>query len=291
MDLTDIEGGDIFVTATQLDAGARFPTGHGRIRHYSRDWTLKREIDTGAYGLISALVFDRTGTLHALDPQARRIDHYGPTQMAALPVRGYGSMIALADGHYLLGEHMVGKTPGFEGDGKVYLVDGAGNVHATFDTETNGGVSGFLGVTHIALGPDGKKLYHVSETGAHVYAHDIATKQRLGAIYTRTDPPPMVFDVAALTDGDLLVATGGGVRRLDAARKPSRDYALPAGRGWSVVILREDGNSFWALDFFGGQLAIVDIASGEVRLHKQLGLEKSLAGLAEVPTDWKGTGR
>lgn len=288
MDLADIAPGDIFVTATQLDPAARFPTGHGRIRHFDRDWRIKRDIETGAYGLISALVFDASGTLHALDPQARRIDHYGPLQMPALQARGYGSMIALSDGHYLLGEHLIGRTPGFEGEGKVYLIDGAGNVHATFDTETNGGVSGFLGVTHITLGPDGKTLYHVSETGAHIYAYDIAAKARIGTVYTRSDPPPMVFDVAALPDGDLLVATGGGVRRLDKDRKTLRDYALPAGRGWSVVILREGGASFWALDFFGGQLAIVDSASGEVRLHKQLGLEKALAGLAEVPADWKG---
>jgi hypothetical protein len=291
MDLTDVEPGDIFVTATQLDPAARFPTGHGRIRHYDRNWRVKRDIDTGAYGLISALVFDRTGTLHALDPQARRIDHFGPQTMAALPTRAYGSMIELRDGHFLLGEHMIGKTPGFEGEGKTYLVDGAGNVHATFDTETNGGVSGFLGVTHISVSADEKTLYHVSDTGAHIYAHDLAAKKRLGAIYTRADPPPMVFDVAALPDGDLLVAIGGGVRRLDGDRKPVRDYAMPAGRGWSVVILREDGASFWALDFFGGQLAIVDTASGDIRLHNQLGLEKALAGLAEVPADWKSKPR
>ncbi len=287
MELIDVEPGDLFVTATLLDLQARFPTGHGRIRHFDRDWRLKREIDTGAYGLIASLHFDRTGTLHALDPQARRIDHFGATAMAALPPRGYGSMIELADGHYLLGEHLVGKTPGFEGEGKVYLVDGRGDVHATFDTETNGGVGGFLGVTHMALSPDAQTLYHVSETGAYVYAHDLGTKQRKGIVYTRADPPPLLFGLAALSDGDLLLAIGGGVRRIDTAGKIVRDYALPAGRGWAVVILREGGTSFWALDFFGGQLAIVDVGTSEVRLHKQLGLEKALTGLAEVPAAWE----
>ena len=286
--LSDIEGGDIFVTSTQLDADARYPTGHGRVRHYARDWRLKREIETGGFGLISALVFDRTGTLHALDPQARRIDHYGPLALPLLPPRAYGSMIALADGDYLVGEHMVGQIPGFSGDGKVYRVDGAGNVLKTYDTQTNGGVSSFLGVTHMALATDGRTLYHVSETGAHLYAHDLNDNRQLGIVYTRADPPPLLFGMATLPDGNILIATGGGVRRLDAKGAIVRDYAMPAGRGWAVVILREGGTTFWALDFFGGRVAIVDVASGNIILDKALGLEKALAGLAEVPADWKG---
>jgi hypothetical protein len=287
MDLTDVEPGDLFVTATVLDPQARFPTGHGRIRHYDGSWRLKREIDTGRYGLISALHFDRTGTLHALDPQARHVDHFGPMQMPALPIRGYGSMIELPEGQYLLGEHLVGVTPGLEGQGKVYLVDGRGDIHATFDTETNGGVGGFLGVTHMALSADAKTLYHVSETGADVYAYDLAARTRRGVFYTCSDPPPMVFGLATLPEGDLLLAVGGAIRRLDGEGRVVRDYTMPAGRGWAVVILRERGASFWALDFFGGQLAIVDTASGDIRLHKQLGLEKALTGLAEVPAAWE----
>ena len=287
MDLNDIEPGDVFVTATELDHGARYPTGHGRIRHYDRAWQLKREFATGGFGLISALVFDRTGTLHALDPQARRIDHYGPLALPALPPRGYGSMIEMSDDTYLLGEHMVGQIPGFAGDGKVYRVDGGGNVLRTYDTETNGGVSGFLGVTHMALSADERTLYHVSETGPHLYAHDLIGDRKLGPVYTRTDPPPLMFGVGTLPGGDLLVATGGGVRRLTAGGQVVRDYALP-GRGWAVVIVRDGGTSFWALDFFGGQVALLDAASGNTVQHKDLGLEKALAGLAEVPADWKG---
>lgn len=289
--LTDIEGGDIFVTATQLDASARYPTGHGRIRHYCRNWRLKREFETGGFGLISALVFDKTGTLHALDPQARRIDHYGPLALPLLPPRGYGSMIALADGDYLVGEHMIGQIPGFSGDGKVYRVNGCGDVLKTYDTETNGGVSGFLGVTHMALAGDGRTLYHVSETGAHLYAHDLIENRRLGIVYTRTDPPTLLFGMAVLPDSNILIATGAGVRRLDAAGTIVRDYAMPAGHGWSVVILREGGTTFCALDFFGGRVAIVDVATGDIVLDKALGLEKALAGLAEVPADWKGAQR
>ena len=280
--LIPFEPGDIFVTATDLDEGARFPTGRGRVRHYDKNWGLKAEIETGAYGLISSLVIDPRGTLHILDPQARRVDHIGSTGMPDLPARAYGSMIALADNTYLLGEHMVGQTPGFEGEGRVYQADVNGTVLREWNTQTNGGMGGFLGVTHMALSPDSNRLYHVSETGPHIYAHDLKTDTRLGVIYERSDPPAMVFGLACLSDGDLIVATGGGARRLDSQGSFKRDYILPAGRGWSVIVLREGGDSFWALDFFGGTVALVDTASGDVRLSKDLGLPKALAGIAEV---------
>ncbi len=277
------EPGDIFVTATALEEGARFPTGKGRVRHYDRDWVLKGELDTGRTGLISALALDQSGTLHIMDPQARAVDHVGSITMRDLPPRGYGSMIVQGDGTYLLGEHLVGEIPGFNGDGKVYRVDGTGKILQTWDTETNGGMGGFLGVTHMALSPDGGTLYHLSETGSHIYAHDLANDRRLGPIYTRQDPPPMVFGLACLPGGDLIVATGSGARRLSTDGAIIRDYALPEGRGWAVIVLRANGESFWALDFFGGKVAEVEMASGNVLFEKDLGLPKALAGIAEVP--------
>jgi hypothetical protein len=281
--LNAFEPGDIFVTATILQKGARFPTGQGRIRHYDRNWNLKGERDTGRTGLISALVLDSSGTLHIMDPQARAVDHIGAVTMPNLPQRGYGSMIVRADGSYMMGEHLVGDIPGFNGDGKVYRVDASGSVLQTWGTETNGGMGGFLGVTHMALSPDGNTLYHVSETGPHVYAHDLVSDRRLGAIYTRQDPPLMVFGLACLPDGDLLVATGGGVRRLSPDGTVKRDYVLPEGRGWAVIVLRENAESFWALDFFGGRVALIATETGDVVFEKDLGLPKALTGIAEVP--------
>ena len=281
--LNAFEPGDIFVTATVLDEGARFPTGKGRVRHYDCNWTLKGEHDTGRTGLISALAIDATGTLHMMDPQARAVDHIGPVTMPDLVPRGYGSMIPLPDGSYILGEHLVGQIPGFSGDGKAYRVDANGALLQTWDTETNGGAGGFLGVTHMALSPDGETLYHLSETGPHLYAHHLPSDRRLGPVYTRSDPPPMLFGLACLPQGDLIVATGGGARRITPDGAVVRDYALRQGRGWAVIVLREKGESFWALDFFGGRVAMIATESGELLFEKDLGLPKALAGIAEMP--------
>jgi hypothetical protein len=280
--------GDIFVTASELDGGARFPTGKGKVHQFAADWTLKAVFETGQTGLISSLTLDSAGNLHILDPQAKSHIAIGPggtpkATFEKLPTAAYGSMIALADGTYLLGEHMVGDIPGFGGKGYAYHVNATGDVLAEYNTQTNGGMGGFLGLTHMALSADGLTLYHVSETGAHVYAHDLAANKRLGAIYTRADSPPMVFGIAALTDGTLLVACGNEVRQISPNGDLVRHYALPEGRGWAVVILRDAGKSFWALDFFGGKLACVETESGAIIQTKELDLAKCLTGIAEVP--------
>jgi hypothetical protein len=106
---------------------------------------------------------------------------------------------------------------------------------------------------------------------------------RKGALYTRADPPPLVFGIAALGDGSLLAACGGDVRQIDTKGQVVRHYVMPEGRGWAVVVLRAGGESFWALDFFGGKVACVEIASGAILQTKELGLAKCLAGIAEFP--------
>jgi hypothetical protein len=285
--------GDIFVTASVLDESARFPTGAGQIRQYDADWQLKAELATGRTGLISALVLDPAGWLHALDPQARAIttvavDGTVVEQFQLRPSRAYGSMIPLGGGEYLLGEHMVGEIPGFSGAGKVYRVALDGTVLATYDTETNGGMGGFLGVTHMALSADGKTLFHTSETGPHVYAHDLVSNRRLGAVYTRQDPPPLVFGLAMLDGGQLMLACGSELRRVDPATGSAVSVPLPEGRGWAVPINRGEaglsGNGrLWVLDFFGGRVATIDAESGAVSDLRELGLAKCLTGIAEVP--------
>lgn len=285
--------GDIFVTGSTLDPSARFPTGLGHVLQFDAAWHPGGRFETGHTGLISALALDRSGTLHALDPQARKITSIGVdgapvATFAKLPERAYGSMLVLDEGDFLIGEHMVGAIPGFSGDGKVYRVAADGTVLATYDTETNGGMGGFLGVTHMALSADGRTLFHTSETGARVYAHDLVSDRRLGAIYTRQDPPPLVFGLTMLGDGQLLLACGSELRRIDPATGTAAPVALPEGRGWAVPIASSGAGSSGSerlrvLDFFGGRVATIDAASGAVAELRELGLAKCLTGLAQVP--------
>lgn len=279
--------GDIFIPAPRLDPAARYPTGQGVIRQYDHAFRLKAEAETGHTGLVSGLGLSPEGVLHALDPQARARSLWGPEgePMATPPApdAGFGSIIFLADGGYLMGEHLCGGPGPFAGQGRVMRFAADGRHLATHGTAHNGGVGGFLGVTHMALTEDGRILYHVSETGPHVYAHDLVEDRQLGPVYTRADPPGMVFGLALLPDGRLAVALGNGLRLVDPHSGTAQDAALPPGRGWANVIVRPSGNSLFVLDFFGGQLAELSLPDLTVLRCLDLGNPQGLTSLAEVP--------
>jgi hypothetical protein len=279
--------GDIFIAATALHAGARYPTGASGVLQLDVDWRPKALARTGRVGLASGLVLGPERALWVFDPQARSVDRFAPDgrliDPPALPARPFGSAVRTRDGGLILGEHLCGPPGPFAGEGKAVRIDADGRVTATYDTQVNGGVGGFLGVTHIALSSDEATLFHVSETGPHVYAHDLAADRRLGPVHTRADPPAMLFGLAALPGGDLVVATGGGVRRIGPAGGVRRDYALPTGRGWANIVPRPDARTVWALDFILGRVAELDPATGAIGRVAELGLAQSLASLVEIP--------
>ncbi len=285
------ESGDLLIPATMLRPDARYPTGAGRIAHYDRNFRLKAVAETGRDGLISGMALDIAGNLLVLDPQARAIDRFAPDgrRIAALGVPavngvapGYGSAILLPDGDLLLGEHLAGHEGYFVGSGQVLRLDAAGKAIASYTTQWNGGVGGFLGVTHIALAADGNTLFHLSETGPHIYAHDLAANRQLGVRYTKVDPPPMLFGLATIGT-DIIVATGAALRRIDQASGAHRgDIALPAGRGWANVVAGRTPGQLWACDFFGGRVACIDAASGETLALHEPGYEKALTALVEI---------
>jgi hypothetical protein len=280
------EPGDLFVPAPRLDPSARYPTGAGVIRQYDADFRLKAEVDTGRTGLIAGLGIGPDGILHALDPQARGRNLYAPDGTALPtpkgPDAGFGSILFEPAGTFLMGEHLCGGPGPFEGRGRVMRFSASGEWLASFDTESNGGVGGFLGVTHIALGRDGRTLYHLSETGPAIYRHDLADNRRLGAFYTRSDPPPMLFGLAVLPNDRLAVAAGSMLRVIAADGVQTLDVTLPPGRGWANVVVRPHGNSLFVLDFFGGQLAELGLPDFQLLRHVDLGNPQGLTSLAEV---------
>lgn len=279
--------GDLFVAATALHAGTRYPAGDSAVLQLDADWRPKARARTGRIGLVSGLALGPDRALWVFDPQARAVDRFAPDGQPigppALPDRPFGSAARTRDGGLLLGEHLCGPPGPFAGEGKAVRIDAHGRPVATYDTQVHGGVAGFLGVTHVALSRDEATLFHLSETGPCVFAHDLAANRRLGPIHIRTDPPAMLFGLARLADDDLLVATGSGVRRLAPDGTHRGDHVLPTGRGWANVVARPDRPTVWVLDFILGRVAELDPASGSVNRVVELGLAQSLASLVEIP--------
>ena len=279
--------GDFFVPVPTLDAAARYPTGASAVRQYDRDFVPRADVATGRTGLISGLGIGPDGMLHILDPQARGLDLFAPTgQAAPVPPRpdaGFGSILFETGGTYLMGEHLCGGPGPFEGQGRVMRFAADGAWLATFDTQSNGGVGGFLGVTHMALSADGSTLYHVSETGGAVYGHDLVENRRLGAIYARTDPPGMLFGLAMLPDGRLALALGSMLRLITTDGAVEGDIELPAGRGWANIVVRPGGNSLFVLDFFAGRVVELTLPGFRLLRLVDLGNPQGMTSLVEVP--------
>lgn len=279
--------GDLWVAST-LVTDRTHRLGLSRLWLLGPDLALRHEIATGDFGMVSGLGRDpRSGVLWALDPTARTISRVAPDggllpRIAIAPGRGLGSIQFLPDGGFVCGEHLSGDRPPFWGDGRLFEFDAEGRLVRLHRPQINGGVSGFLGLTHIALLPDGRTLAYVSETGNTVYRWDVREGRQLAPLYVREDPPGMVFGLAALAGGDVLVACGTELRRITAQGVAARRYLLPEGRGWSFLTPSRDGASVWCGDFFGGVIARIDLESGDILASAKFDAPFGLTSIAEV---------
>lgn len=282
------QAGDLWVAATMV-TDDRLKLGLSRILLLGPDLQTKAALHTGDFGMVSGLAVNpRTGELNALDPFARnvtRIDAEGrrvPGQASLLPGRGLGSMVFLPDGGALAGEHLSGLAPPFTGEGRLVRFDADGRVTRFYRPEYHGGVMGFLGVTHLTVLSDGKTAAYVSETGNTVFRYDIEADAQLSPLYVRTDPPGMVFGIAATPNDDVLVSCGNEVRRVAQDGSVLRTYAVPEGRGWSFLRVTEDASHFWAGDFFSGQLAKIALDSGELVASVKLDIPFGVTSIVEA---------
>jgi hypothetical protein len=280
--------GDLWLAST-LVTDQTNKLGLSRLWLLGPDLSLKRELATGRYGMVSGLGRDpRTGVLYALDPTARQVTRVG-ADGAILPGedlgggRGLGSIVFLPDGGFVCGEHLCGDAPPFHGDGRLLRYDAAGRLKRLYRPTINGGVSGFLGLTHMTLLNDGETLLYVSETGNTVYRFNLASGAQEEAFYVRTDPPGFVFGLAAMTDGSVILACGTHLRRLSPKGEEIKRYAMPEGRGWAFVSPAADGNSFWCGDFFGGAIAKIALADGAIVKNAKFDAPFGLTSIIEVP--------
>ncbi len=292
--------GDILVGATLLNVADDDHAGDGRIIQYDADFNEKGVLWTGKGHLIGGLKFAPDGVLWAFDSQEFRILNVAPSgQQLADPhfaQRPFSNVNFARNGDIYLGEHVVGDTitvelgtripkmPGTDryGDGHIFCYAKDGTVRE-YHTETHGGMGGFLGVTMSALSSDERVILYTSETSPRLMRYDLANDRQLPDLVSYPEGQRemffgMVFDNA----GSLLVARGNRVDVLDGAGEVTRSYPLE-GFGWAIVASGADDAHFLATNFFTGGIAKVDRASGAVLAEANVGVERSVAGIAEYP--------
>jgi hypothetical protein len=88
------------------------------------------------------------------------------------------------------------------------------------------------------------------------------------------------YALRILTDGGVLVATTGDVKRLDNTGAIVQTYDVLGENQWFALNLNPDGNSFWSGNFDSGNAYEFDIASGAMTQMINTGAPGQFFGLA-----------
>jgi len=297
--------GDIFAGATLLNDPNDDHAGPGRIIQYNSDLTEKGVLWTeGTSHLVGGLKFGPDGNLWAFDSNAHCVLRVSPDGQQLPRIhfadRSFSNCNFAPDGTVLMGEHLVGSesrfplgttlshVPGTEvfGYGHVWRFKLDGEKVAEYETETTGGMTGFLGCTTSSLASDGKTLVYSSETGPTVFQYDVEANKQLPDLLSFTpESRQMVLVATHRPDGTLLMIKAVSreefvMVHLSADGDELKTFELP-GPGWATIAPSLDDDVILIGNFFAGALARYDLSTGKLTAQTEVGVERSLAGIAQ----------
>jgi hypothetical protein len=304
--------GDILVGATVLNNPDDDHAGDGRIIQYDADLNEKGVLWTeGTTHLVGGLQFGPDGNLWAFDSIAHNVLRITPEgkQLPQIKFaeRSFSHCNFAPDGTVLMGEHLVGDGSGFPewmgkyedmgttlskipgedvfGHGHIFRFTMEGELIKEYGNEVHGGMTGFLGCTTASLAADGKTMLYSSETGPRVMQYDLEADKQLPDFQTFEPREGMVLVAVYQPDGTILMIkavsrTDFVLQHLSAEAEVLRTYELPAP-GWATLAPTSDANVMLIGNFFSGGLAKFDLGTGELTGEINVGVERSLAGIAQ----------
>jgi hypothetical protein len=298
--------GDIFLGCTYLCDPDDDHAGDGRILQYDRSLVPKGTLYTvGTTHLVVNLRFAPDGTLWAFDPFAHAVVRVGPDGVqlpgADFGDRGWGSVAFVADGGIVLCEYLCGDRPYQGGNmrclpgtdvvgyGRIAKFDAEGCKVCEFDNDLSPSRTGFHGVTHCALHPDGRTLAYITDLGARVMRFDVAAGRQLPDLLEVRDQELAerlwTTGVAYLPDGSLLLLRGSRIDLIDGDGEQRRTIELDA-YGYAMITVAPDAAHVLVTNIFTGVMSRVSLASGAITGQIDTGMAKpcrSLAGVAQYP--------
>jgi len=297
--------GDIFLGCTYLmNVPGDDHAGEGRILQYDRHLVPKGTLYTeGTTHLIVNLRFGPDGTLWAFDPFAHAVVRVSPEgrQLSGHDFgdRGWGNVCFGPEGSVYLGEYLKGDKPYQGGDmrclpgtsvvgyGRIGQFDRKLRPVAEFDAGTAPSLTGFHGVTHSAMHPDGRVMTYITDLGMRVYRLDVTTGRQLPDLVSYPGGPEYArrwtTGVAYRRDGTLLLLRGSFIDCIDAAGQSTRTIPLDE-YGYAMLTISGDERHVFCTNIFTGVMSKVDFATGRIVGRIDTGLAKpqrSLAGVAE----------
>lgn len=297
--------GDIFLGCTYLmNVPGDDHAGEGRILQFDRNMVPKGTLYTeGTSHLIVNLRFAPDGTLWGFDPFEYAVVRVSPEGKQLPPadfgMRPWGNVCFGPDGSIWLGEYLKGDKPyeggymrrlpgtNFVGYGRFAKFDAKLQPVAEYDAETAPSMTGFHGVTHTVMHPDGKSIAYVTDLGMTVHRFDVVSGKCLPDLVTYPGGPEYMrkwtTGVAYRKDGTLLLLRGSFIDFIDPQGRSLRTIELDE-YGYAMITASRDERHVFTTNIFTGVMSKVDLETGKILGQIDTGLAKpqrSLAGIAE----------
>lgn len=280
------EPGDVFVGCTQIrDPEVDDHAGDGRIIHYDADLNQKAVLAVqGTTHLVTGLEFAPDGSLWACDAWSYEVVRFSPDGRQqpnrVFAQRGFAHVVFPGDETVYLCENFVGEQrpsaintvvpvlPGEHakiGDGNLWHFRQDGELLEVLETETHGGVRGFIGLSHAELAADGHTLIYISETGPRIMRYDLEKKAQLTDLASY-DPADYrrCFDMALDGDGNVVICMGKTIEVLGPEGELLDTVVPPGDFGWSVICADRDPRFMYVGNWFTGELIRLDMQTGGV---------------------------
>jgi len=227
--------GDVFVAV-----------GSGRVQWRRPDGTLVATLDTTRGGFTTGMSFDSSGRLYVTDFSANSVSRFDTS----------GNLLGTFGGGYsspemivfdLAGNAYVGNLGGF-----IRKFDANGN----FLQQFNSGRVDFLD-----LAADQRTVLFTQE-GTAIKRYDVVSDTPLSDFATGLGS--RAFALRIRPNGEVLLANGNNILRLDANGNVIQTYDQAGEDNWFALNLDPDGTSFWSADFGTANVYRIDIATGNV---------------------------
>ena len=197
---------------------------------------------------------------------------------------GNGSLLFTAAGQFAAGLHSrIGEDPAHPAR-RLYVGSLDPPVCRGLAAAVDGGRQGFHCITHMALAPDRRTLFYVSEGGRRVMRFDLQTERQLPDFPGFTaDEVRGTFGPAVLRDGKVWIATGRGAECFAPDGRLLCSVAPDIERGWSRLTLANDGASYFLGNFLAGILEERSSIDGRLLASLDIKRRYSLSGVVQVP--------
>ena len=262
-----------FASGVAYNVGDVFAgTSGGHILHLSPSGTVLDTLTTGHSSPDTGMAFDTAGNLYATDFSANAVTKFDNMGNRIGDVgSGYNandeSIVQACPvctgsnaGHFYVGQA--------DGSRKVLEFDSSFNPVASFSPATED-----RGTDWVDLAADQCTLYYTSE-GTHVKRFNVCTNTQLSDFTSSALAGPNAYALRILPDQDVLVADSTAVYRLDTSGNVIQTYtpgSFSAANPLFALNIDSDLTTFWTASAVSGDVYHIDIASGTVLTHFNVG--------------------